>query len=35
MDIEGIAPSDLQVAAYIEHLGNSVLLDDVALVESK
>jgi Tfp pilus assembly protein PilN len=35
MEIEGIAPSDLQVAAYIEHLGNSVLLDDVALVESK
>jgi len=35
MDIEGIAPSDLQVAAYIEHLGNSVLLEDVALVESK
>jgi len=35
MDIEGIAPSDLQVAAYIEHLGNSVLLDDVALVESQ
>jgi Tfp pilus assembly protein PilN len=35
MEIEGIAPSDLQVAAYIEHLGSSVLLDDVALVESK
>jgi Tfp pilus assembly protein PilN len=35
MEIEGIAPSDLQVAAYIEHLGNSVLLDNVALVESK
>jgi len=35
MDIEGIAPSDLQVAAYIEHLGNSALLDNVALVESK
>jgi Tfp pilus assembly protein PilN len=35
MDIEGIAPSDLQVAAYIEHLDNSILLDDVALVESK
>jgi Tfp pilus assembly protein PilN len=34
MDIQGIAPSDLQVAAYIEHLGNSILLDDVALVES-
>jgi len=35
IDIEGIAPSDLQVAAYIERLGNSVLLDSVALVESK
>ena len=34
MEIEGIAPSDLQVAAYIEHLGNSVLLGNVALVES-
>jgi Tfp pilus assembly protein PilN len=35
MDIEGVAPSDIQVAAYIERLGNSALLDDVALVESK
>ena len=35
IEIEGIAPSDLQVAAYIEHLGNSLLLDNVALVESK
>jgi len=35
IDIEGIAPSDLQVAAYIEQLGNSTLLDNVALVESK
>jgi len=35
MEIEGIAPSDLQVAAYIEHLSSSVLLDNVALVESK
>ncbi len=35
MEIEGIAPSDLQVAAYIEHLGRSVLLDNVALVESQ
>lgn len=35
MDIEGIAPSDLQVAAYIEHLGNSILLENVALIESK
>jgi len=35
ISIEGIAPSDLQVAAYIEHLSNSALLDSVALVESK
>ncbi len=34
MDIQGIAPSDLQVAAYIEHLGKSILLEEVALVES-
>jgi Tfp pilus assembly protein PilN len=34
LDIEGMAPSDLQVAAYIERLGNSVLLTDVDLVES-
>ena len=30
-----MAPSDLQVAAYIERLGESVLLDHVDLVESK
>lgn len=35
MDIEGLAPSDLQVAAYIEQLSSSVLLENVALVESK
>ena len=35
MDIEGIAPSDIQVAAYIEQLSSSSLLDNVALVESK
>jgi Tfp pilus assembly protein PilN len=35
MDIEGIAPSDLEVAAYIENLSNSTLLEKVALVESK
>jgi Tfp pilus assembly protein PilN len=35
MEIEGIAPSDLQVASYIEHLSGSVLLENVALVESK
>jgi len=35
IDIEGMAPSDLQVAAYIERLINSSLLDNIALVESK
>jgi len=35
IDIGGMAPSDLQVAAYIERLSNSSLMDDVALVESK
>lgn len=35
MDIEGIAPSDLQVAAYIEQLSSSAILENVALVESK
>ena len=35
IDIGGLAPSDLQVASYIEHLSNSILLDNVALVESK
>jgi Tfp pilus assembly protein PilN len=34
MQIEGMAPSDLQVAAYIERLSNSILIDHVALVES-
>ncbi|MEJ2701538.1 MAG: PilN domain-containing protein [Sedimentisphaerales bacterium] len=33
--IGGIAPSDLQVAAYMERLGRSPLMDAVALVESK
>lgn len=33
--IEGTAPSDLQVAEYIERLSVSSLLDNVALVESK
>ena len=35
IDIEGVAPSDLQVAEYIGRLGNSSLLNNVALVESK
>ncbi len=35
IDISGIAPSDLQVADYIERLSNSSLLQNVALVESK
>lgn len=35
IDIEGIAPSDLQVAMYIERLSNSHLISNVALVESR
>jgi Tfp pilus assembly protein PilN len=35
IDIEGIATSDFEVAAYIERLSDSKLMDDVALVESK
>ncbi|MFQ6034652.1 MAG: PilN domain-containing protein [Sedimentisphaerales bacterium] len=35
IEIGGMAPSDLQVAAYIERLSNSNLLQNVALVESK
>jgi hypothetical protein len=36
IDIEGIAPSNLEVAAYIERLtASDGLLDNVALVESK
>jgi len=34
MEIEGMAPSDIEVADYIKRLGNSLLLDNVALVES-
>jgi len=35
IDIEGIAPTDRQVADYIRQLSGSALLDNVALVESK
>ena len=35
IELEGIAPSDLQVASYIEQLSSSNLLINVALVESK
>jgi len=35
IEIGGMAPSDLQVAAYIERLSSSNLLQNVALVESK
>lgn len=35
IDIEGMAPSDLQVAEYIERLSNSSILENVSLVESK
>ena len=35
INIEGMAQSDMQVAAYIKNLGASPLFDDVALIESK
>jgi len=35
VEIEGIAPSDIQVASYISQLNNSILFDNVALVLSK
>jgi len=35
LTIEGMAPSDLQVASYIEQLGVASLVENVALVESK
>ncbi|MHC4618305.1 MAG: PilN domain-containing protein [Planctomycetota bacterium] len=35
IDIEGVAPSDRQVASYIQGLDNSSLLTNVSLVESK
>jgi len=35
LTIEGMAPSDLQVASYIEQLGVATLITNVALVESK
>jgi len=34
IEIEGTAPSDIEVASYIEQLSNSPLLKNVALVES-
>lgn len=35
IDIEGIAPSDIEVAAYIERLSSSKLMENVTLVESR
>ena len=35
IELEGIAPSDIEVAAYIAQLEGSILLDNVELVESK
>jgi len=35
IDIEGIAPSDFDVATYIERLSESKIMNNVALVESK
>jgi Tfp pilus assembly protein PilN len=35
IELEGIAPSNIQVAGYIERLSSSVLFENVALVHSK
>jgi Tfp pilus assembly protein PilN len=35
IEIEGIAPSDIEVASFISNLSSSILLDSVELVESK
>ena len=35
LQIKGIAPSDIQVAAFIANLSGAVLFDQVSLVESK
>jgi len=35
ISIEGVAPSDLEVSAYMNRLSNSLMVDNVALVESK
>ncbi len=35
VEIKGIAPSDIEVATYIARLGTSILMSEVALVESQ
>lgn len=35
LEIEGIAPSDIEVASFIANLSSSILLDNVELVQSK
>jgi Tfp pilus assembly protein PilN len=35
LNLNGIAPSDIQVASYIANLSQSILLDNVELVESR
>jgi len=35
LTLKGIAPSDIQVASYIANLSQSILLDNVELVESR
>jgi Tfp pilus assembly protein PilN len=35
LEIEGIAPSDIEVASFISNLSSSILLDNVELVQSK
>jgi Tfp pilus assembly protein PilN len=35
LEIEGIAPSDIEVASFIANLSTSILLDNVELIQSK
>lgn len=35
LELKGLAPSDIQVASYIERLSSSILFDNISLVESK
>jgi len=35
IEVEGIAPSNIEVAGYITQLSESILMDNVALVEAK
>ena len=35
LEIKGLAPSDIEVASYIANLSESILLDQVQLVQSE